>query len=138
MLLAKGFGKIQAVVETDRIGNSSDGQVGVLQKITSLLHAKIRQIFLGRLADHVLEGSEQVASAQTHICGNILHGNGVGVIGAVDNLRVWIYQKGVTDRDTSSFSVALYEFLYFSCMIYLRSLSLDYIHYAYLFEPPYE
>ena len=82
MLLAKGFGKIQAVVETDRIGNGSDGQVGVLQKITSLLHAKIRQIFLGRLADHVLEGSEQVASAQTHIGGNILHGNGVGVIGA--------------------------------------------------------
>lgn len=76
----EGFRKIQAVVKTQGVGNGGDGEVRVLKEIARLFHSEIRQIFLRGLAQYRLKRAEQVASADSYIVCDILHGDGIGVV----------------------------------------------------------
>ena len=92
----KGFGKIEAVVKSQRVCDRGDRQAGVLQQIARLLHAEIRQIFLGGEPQDSLKRAEQMTAAHADVAGDILHGDGVGIIrGDVLNAFLYIAVRGI-------------------------------------------
>lgn len=54
----------------------------MLQKVAGLFDAKPGQILLGGLLKNRLEGAEELASAETHVGGDSLHSDRVGIVGA--------------------------------------------------------
>ena len=68
----------------------------MLQQIARLLHAEICQIFLGGESQNSLKRAEQMTAAHADIAGDILHGDGVGIIrGDVLNAFLYIAVRGI-------------------------------------------
>ena len=90
LLLVERLGKVETVIKADGVGDCCDGQQRMLQQITGLLDAKIRQVLFRGYAKHRLKRAEQVTAAEPDIGSDILHRDRVGVVRA-DVLDAFLY-----------------------------------------------